>query len=278
VTIRDSSAAAPGTYGIGERLRNAREAQRLTLDAAAQHTRIRVAYLQALEDEEFGKLPGPIYAKGFLRAYAAALGLDSNELVAVYPEAFAVPQLSLAGRPAEIPIRPAVPPSRLRRVVMYVLGGVAMIAAVLGYVGYEGWRAFNEPPVVSPPSPSAASSPFEDAPMAAVPRSAPVAPAPVPPPEPIAPTVPLPVPAVPEVTAPLSVTVRAAGTTWLRVTIAGRRVFEGTLHAGDTRTWAAPAVTIRLGNAPVASVEVNGRRIATPAGLRVWEQTFTASR
>lgn len=262
--------------GIGERLRNAREARRITLDDAAQQTRIRVAYLQALEDEEFGKLPAPIYAKGFLRAYAAALGLDSDELVAVYPEAFAAPQPSLAGRPGEIPIRPVAPPSRLRRVVTYVLGGIAVIAAVFGYVGYQGWRAFNEPPVLPSPSPSAASSPFEDAPMAAVPRPAPGAPEPVSPPTPTPPAPPA--PSVPNVTAPLSVTVRATGTTWVRVTIAGRRVFEGMLHAGDARTWSAPAVTIRLGNAPAAAVEVNGRRIPTPAGQRVWEQTFTNRR
>ncbi|MGH2349629.1 MAG: helix-turn-helix domain-containing protein [bacterium] len=268
MTIRDSSVAVPGTLGIGDRLRNAREAKRITFDAAAQQTRIRVTYLQALEDEEFGKLPGPIYAKGFLRAYAAALGLDADELVAVYPEAFAVPHASLAGRPAEIPIRPVAPPSRLRRVMIYGLVITFLVAVMLGYIGYQGWRAFNAPPVVPSPNPSTASSPFEDAPMAAVPRPAPVAPQPLPPP-PVAPA---------PASGTLAVTVRASGTTWLRVVIGGRRAFEGMLHAGDARTWSAPAVTVRLGNAPVAAVDVNGRRIAIPSGQRVWEQTFTAGR
>jgi cytoskeleton protein RodZ len=273
--MKDSPAVAPGTLGIGERLRNAREAKRLTLDDAAQQTRIRVTYLQALEDEEFGKLPGPIYAKGFLRAYGTALGLDPDELVAVYPEAFAVPPSSLAGRPAEIPIRPVAPPSRLRRVVTYGLVITFLVAAALGYIGYQGWRAFNEPPVIPSPTPSAASSPFEDAPMAVVPRPAPAAPRPVAVPQPVPTT---PVSPTPEPPGTLSVTVRASGTTWLRVTIGGRRVFEGTLRAGDARTWSGANVTIRLGNAPAAAVEVNGRRIATPPGLRVWEQTFTARR
>jgi hypothetical protein len=111
--------------------------------------------------------------------------------------------------------------------------------------------------------------------MAAVPRPSPAAPRPVPAPQSVSAP---PVSPAPEHPGTLAVTVRASGTTWLRVTIGGRRVFEGTLRAGDARTWSGANVTIRLGNAPAAAVEVNGRRIATPPGQRVWEHTFTASR
>jgi cytoskeletal protein RodZ len=269
--------ATPGTLGIGERLRNAREAKRLTLEAAARHTRIRPAYLQALEDEEFAKLPGPIYAKGFLRAYAEALGLNSDELVAVYPAAFAAPPASLVGRPAEIPIRPVAPPSRLRRVLTYVAVVLLLILAGLGYVGYEQWSAFNAPVGLAPAPPAARPSPFEDTPMAAVPRPTPVAPAPVAPPAPAPvapPRPPVTAPAAPA--AAISLAIRATATTWVRVTSDGRRLFEGMLRAGETRSWTGSRLTVRLGNAPAAVVEVNGRRIPTPAGLRVWQQTFTA--
>jgi len=247
-----------GSMGIGERLRNAREAKSLTLEDAAAQTRIRSAYLQALEAEAFEQLPGPVYAKGFLRVYAAALGLDAEDLMAVYPEAFAAPRGSLMDHPAEIPIRPVAQPSRARRIAFYVLGALFVAAAVLGYVGYQGWRAFNAPvPAAAPPSVPPAPAPAPT--VAPAPAAAPVRP-------------PVSTPGT------IAVTVRAQGTTWIRTIIDGRRVFEGFLGSGDTRTWSGREVTVRLGNAPVSIVEVNGRRVPIPSGLIVWQRTFIAGR
>lgn len=250
-----------GTMGIGERLRNAREAKRLTLEDASAQTRIRPAYLQALEDEAFDQLPGPIYAKGFLRVYAAVLGLDPDDLVAVYPEAFAAPRSSLMEHPAEVPIRPVAAPSRARRFSAYALAVLFIAASIVGYVGYQGWRAFNAPVEVA-------------APPAIRPAPAP-SPAPTPAPAPAAAPAPL-----PQVTAPgtVAVTIRAQGSTWIRVTVDGRRTFEGFLILGDIRTWSGREVTVRLGNAPVSLVDVNGRRVAIPPGIRVWQQTFAVGR
>src|SRR5262249_62196209 len=47
-------------------------------------TKIRAKYLRALENEEWGLLPGPTYVKSFLRTYAQALGLDGKALVEEY--------------------------------------------------------------------------------------------------------------------------------------------------------------------------------------------------
>jgi cytoskeleton protein RodZ len=69
---------------IGETLREARMRQRLDIADVESRTKIRAKYLRALENEEFGMLPGPTFVKTFLRTYAETLGLDPHVLVAEY--------------------------------------------------------------------------------------------------------------------------------------------------------------------------------------------------
>jgi cytoskeleton protein RodZ len=66
---------------VGQRLRGARQARSLSLEEAAQVTRIRVRYLAAMEDGDYGALPSAAQARGFLRAYAGYLGLDAKPLL-----------------------------------------------------------------------------------------------------------------------------------------------------------------------------------------------------
>src|SRR3954464_6911481 len=70
--------------GIGETLREARMRQRLDISDVERRTKIRAKYLRALENEEFGMLPGPTFVKTFLRTYAEQLGLDPHVLVEEY--------------------------------------------------------------------------------------------------------------------------------------------------------------------------------------------------
>jgi cytoskeleton protein RodZ len=70
--------------GIGETLREARMRQRLDIADVESRTKIRAKYLRALENEEFGMLPGPTFVKTFLRTYAEMLGLDPHVLVEEY--------------------------------------------------------------------------------------------------------------------------------------------------------------------------------------------------
>ena len=58
--------------------------QRLDIADVETRTKIRAKYLRALENEEFGMLPGPTFVKTFLRTYAEMLGLDPHVLVAEY--------------------------------------------------------------------------------------------------------------------------------------------------------------------------------------------------
>jgi len=73
---------------IGDTLREARMRQHLDIADVEASTKIRAKYLRALENEEFGMLPGPTFVKTFLRTYAEALGLDPHLLVEEYRAAY----------------------------------------------------------------------------------------------------------------------------------------------------------------------------------------------
>lgn len=281
----------PELIGIGERLRNAREAKGLSLRAVADATRIRTIYLQALEEERFDQLPGAVYARGFLRTYADALGLDADRLMDSYPGAFEPPVPAQIGVAAEIPIQPAAPRSRLRIIVTYVAAILAAGLVTIGVIGYLQLRQFNQPvppetaapapvqiPAATPPGPQPAppATPPTPAPTPAGPSQMPSESNQPPAAAPELPQPPRPEPPQPAVIDGVSLEVRTQGTSWLRVTADGERVFQGLLHEGEVRTWQAKRrLTIRVGNSPVVQVMVNGRRVPGPAGKRVWEQTFT---
>jgi hypothetical protein len=69
---------------IGDTLREARMRQKLDITEIEARTKIRAKYLRALENEEWGALPGSTFVKTFLRTYAEALGLDAHLLVEEY--------------------------------------------------------------------------------------------------------------------------------------------------------------------------------------------------
>ncbi|HTA36181.1 MAG TPA: helix-turn-helix domain-containing protein [Solirubrobacteraceae bacterium] len=69
---------------IGETLRDARMRARIDVSEIEAKTKIRAKYLRALENEEWGLLPGPTFVKSFLRTYAQALDLDGKALVEQY--------------------------------------------------------------------------------------------------------------------------------------------------------------------------------------------------
>ena len=69
---------------IGETLREARMRAKIDVSEVEAATKIRAKYLRALENEEWGLLPGPTFVRSFLRTYADYLGLDSKLLVEEY--------------------------------------------------------------------------------------------------------------------------------------------------------------------------------------------------
>lgn len=69
---------------FGARLREAREGRGLTLRAIADITRISVRALEALEKNDISRLPGGIFSRAFVRAYANEIGLDPEQMVAEF--------------------------------------------------------------------------------------------------------------------------------------------------------------------------------------------------
>lgn len=244
------------TLGIGERLRNAREARGLTLAATETLTHIRALYLQALEDEQFDRLPATVYARGYLRTYAAAVSLDPDELMEAYPAAFSAPAQPLVPAfPAEVPIRPAVPPSRLRRLVMYVGGIVVLVLAILALIGYQQLRQFAQPVPPPAPRPITVAEPAHPPPPPAQPGEAPA-----------------PVPGT-----GVELVIQATGTSWVRVLADDEEIFQGLVHEGEVKAWRArERLTVRVGDMTAVSVLVNGQPVQSEARRRVWEETFTA--
>jgi cytoskeleton protein RodZ len=69
---------------FGEKLRLEREKRKISLEQISSSTKIGTRMLQALEDDKFSQLPGGIFNKGFVRAYARVVGLDEDQIVADY--------------------------------------------------------------------------------------------------------------------------------------------------------------------------------------------------
>ena len=72
---------------FGEKLRKEREQRKITLDDISSTSKISTRMLRALEEEHFDELPGGVFNKGFVRAYARHVGLDEEQTVSDYLEA-----------------------------------------------------------------------------------------------------------------------------------------------------------------------------------------------
>ncbi|MCG8553785.1 MAG: helix-turn-helix domain-containing protein [Proteobacteria bacterium] len=93
---------------IGQQLRHERELRQLSLAEISRTTRISVRVLKLIEDDRFDELPGEVFAKGFLRAYARAVGADDSDIVRSY-ERQSCPEAT------PVPLAAAAPPERGRR-------------------------------------------------------------------------------------------------------------------------------------------------------------------
>src|SRR5579864_6985629 len=69
---------------FGNKFRQAREKKNLSLDDVSNVTKISSRMLKAIEEEHFDQLPGGVFNKGFIRAYAKHLGVNDEEAVADY--------------------------------------------------------------------------------------------------------------------------------------------------------------------------------------------------
>jgi len=71
---------------IGTLLKNERERKGLSREHVAKTIRLRLHFITALEEEDWGTLPAPVFIKGFIRSYSQFLGMDPDNAVALYEE------------------------------------------------------------------------------------------------------------------------------------------------------------------------------------------------
>jgi cytoskeleton protein RodZ len=148
--------------GFGERLRREREMRGVSLDEISESTKIGTRWLKAIEDNEFQKLPGGIFNKGFVRAYSKFLGLDEDEILADFDTAWK--QHQLANAPPIEPVLEIESESEPSKTPwLAIVSVVALLAAVFGL----GWlfmlrsqssHASNQPAIIAPAPASRAQS------------------------------------------------------------------------------------------------------------------------
>jgi cytoskeleton protein RodZ len=153
-----------GALTFGDRLRTEREKRSVSLDEVSASTRIRRSYLEALEQNEFGALPGAVFNRGFVRAYADYLGLDPELLLRAYARELRV-------RSPEGADEEPSPLAELRRVIdqqtrprrsslrrEWVAGGAVLLVAAGAVAAWLAQRSPGDPrpAVARTPVPSAA--------------------------------------------------------------------------------------------------------------------------
>lgn len=140
---------------LGERLTRVREESGVGIEAAATAIKVHPRYLRALEAGDYAKLPGPLYAKRYLVAYARYLGVSDATIERAFEQEYAVAS-------AVAPTRLHPPDQRRahqRAWVTATLGrrfglGLAIFAILL-YLGWEAVRLLIPPPLTltAPPEP-----------------------------------------------------------------------------------------------------------------------------
>jgi cytoskeleton protein RodZ len=129
---------------VGETLRQARLRRKIELAQVSGELKISARMLEAIEADEYHKLPGGVFAKNFVRQYAAALGLDGEEVSAQFEQTVQSPELTYLAdmkRPYAVTGLPRIDEPRFsrsgRRSVLPSL--IAVVAVMLICSGVYGW-------------------------------------------------------------------------------------------------------------------------------------------
>lgn len=119
--------------GIGPTLREARNRRKVDLSEVEAAIKIRVRYLQAIENEEWDALPGGAYTRGFIRTYAIYLGLDGDRLADDYRRSFAAPGPERAPKRVEpVPTGARGSRSRLSGRLLIAVVCLVLVALLVG--------------------------------------------------------------------------------------------------------------------------------------------------
>ena len=233
----------PETGSVGARLKLARESKRVTLRQIANTTRIAVSALDAIERDDVKKLPGGIFARSFVRAYASELKLDVEQTVTEFFAQF--PEL------VDSPTPPGIDQSGeawLVRLPGGVLRGAMLAIPALALVGWMVFGGRGTTPKAEP------------ARTEALPAARPQAPPPARPASDVVPAggaIPEPSPAEPAAALTLHLTAR--GECWVSITADGREVVSRLMGVGEEEAVRAVSeLRIKVGDASAVGLRLNG--------------------
>lgn len=122
---------------FGERLKRERELREVSMDELSKATRISNRFLQALENENWGQLPGGVFGHGFVRSIARYLGLDEEALLGEYDLARAEKQPPPPPKPEE---RIPAPPKWIPAAALLL---ALLLLVILFFVGRYGWHRYT---------------------------------------------------------------------------------------------------------------------------------------
>jgi cytoskeleton protein RodZ len=279
---------------FGARLKREREQRKITLDEIAVSTKIGTRFLTAIEEDHFDQLPGGIFNKGFVRAYARYLGMDENQAIADFVAA--TEPILPEPPPQEAPVLAAlaerVPEakkkSRSGDGIPWGIFAIVLLALACGFALW-GFHSREKPArhsieVPGPVKPDASSLDDQDqkeAPHIAA-RSA------EPDPTATQSLPPQPAPAPPEsatsraaATMPLAdaglfrVLIKARQDSWVAITADGKQIVQDTLAApAEQSIEARDQIVIKTGNVGALEISFNGKKLA-PQGRHNQVKTLT---
>jgi cytoskeletal protein RodZ len=163
---------------LGEVLKERREARGITLADISEATRIGTRFLKAIETDNFSALPGGIFTRSFIRAYARQIGMNEDEAVALYQQQVGPPGEQAEEGPAqEARIPEQQNGGKMRRLLPFIGLVLAVAAIIIAAVflfrsnnrdaGGSGARDSPQPAIVEvpnrpPPAPAEPSRPADN--------------------------------------------------------------------------------------------------------------------
>jgi cytoskeleton protein RodZ len=277
----DHTAPLPIASTAGAQLRAAREAAGWSQEAVAQQLKLAPRQVRAIEEDDYARLPGRTFVRGFVRNYARLLRLDPAAVMAALPRGEGTspldrPSLTAVSRPmVELPVASVRRNSWARWLIPFALLAIVAAAGVYEFMRTAGSsrRAPAEnTPAASSPAPAAPSTTLPNPLASAKTESAAppeksdgAAAAPsttaMPTAEPALPTATASTPGATASDAPLLLTFKEKS--WVEVKDAkGAAVFMQTGAAGTTQTLSGtPPLDVNIGNAAGVSVTYRGQLI-----------------
>lgn len=246
--------------GIGAALREAREQRGLSLRQIAGTTKIAVRVLEGLERNDISRLPGGIFGRAFVRAYAQEVGLDAERIIREFIAQFPTDTVT-AGHPAVRPVEDREAADSAERTA-WTMGAILLLSVAVAVI----WMVISA--VDRTRDRNDASSPrarsVEGAPLAARPLTVLVGP--------------LGVASLAETSGPVLLSIVAKGPCWVSVEVDGHTVLRRELRAGDRESFEVEhSFAIKAGDAGVLALALDGREVRALGGLGE-VVSFSASR